>query len=93
MNLHVLYFISKNQNYFRSNVSNCVVIASDIKICQRTGYLFDLDKIDLNEVLDSLLINAEMLNSVSSNAKDFVINNNHLSILTKNMNKDYLELI
>ena len=78
--------------------AGCVVIASNIKNHEelieheKTGILFDLHSSDLHKVLNTLSNNFENLSALSSNSRNFVIENNHIDKLAKNMNKDYLEL-
>ena len=103
MNKYVFYISSSTfegnpKTVLEAMSAGCVVIASNIKNHEelieheKTGILFDLHSSDLHKVLNTLSNNFENLSALSSNSRNFVIENNHIDKLAKNMNKDYLEL-
>jgi len=103
MNKYVFYISSSTfegnpKTVLEAMSAGCVVIASSIKNHEelieheKTGILFDLHSSNLHNVLNTLSDNFEYLNDLSSNSRNFVIENNHIDKLAENMNKDYLEL-
>tara|TARA_B100000686_G_scaffold210712_1_gene217524 strand:+ start:20113 stop:21234 length:1122 start_codon:yes stop_codon:yes gene_type:complete len=77
----------------------CIVIASDIKNHReliehkKNGILFDLNSMNIVEIIDEIEIDLKLQNKLSSNAINSVIKNNHIDKLSKNMYEDYKLLL
>ena len=98
----ILSFISRMINpktILEAMSIGCIVIASDIKNHReliehkKNGILFDLNSMNIVEIIDEIEIDLKLQNKLSSNAINSVIKNNHIDKLSKNMYEDYKLLL
>lgn len=79
--------------------AGCIVIASNIKnhseIIEnnKSGVLFDLNNPSLIKLINNLNENESLCRELSNNATSYIYNNNSIDILSKNIDKDYIDLI
>lgn len=107
MNLYQNYKFYISTSKFEGNPKSileamsagCIVIASNIKnhseIIEnyKSGILFDLNNPSLIKLLNNLNENENLCREISKNATSYIYNHNSIDILSKNIDKDYINLI